>query len=203
MNVTFEALQAGAMDVVQKPDLALLARPSAAQTRLLETLRAMAGVKVIKRRARKDAPPTGKPAVVVQGTQGAWPAVGARVVDLEIVAIGASAGGPQALAVVLSALPASYRCPIVVTQHMVEGFITSAAKWPAERCQLNVKIAAPGEILRAGTVYFAPDHGHLRISRQSNHGSKGLIASIGSDAAIGGFRPAVNALLLTSQPNMS
>ena len=101
MNVTFEALQAGAMDVVQKPDLALLARPSAAQTRLLETLRAMAGVKVIKRRARKDAPPTGKPAVVLQGTQGAWPAVGARVVDLEIVAIGASAGGPQALAVVL------------------------------------------------------------------------------------------------------
>ena len=179
MNVTFDALHAGALDVVQKPELVTLTKDARACERFIETLRAMASVKVIKHRARRAAAPV----IRIHPR---------RIRDLELVAIGASAGGPLALATILGALPADFSLPVVITQHMIKGFIVGATQWLDALCQLTVKVATHGQPLHAGAVYFAPDDGHLRISRAPDNT---LVAQIGDDAAIGGFRPSITALL--------
>jgi two-component system, chemotaxis family, protein-glutamate methylesterase/glutaminase len=181
MNVTFEALGAGALDVVQKPEISMLDTDSRERQHLLSTLRAMAEVKVIKRRRR---------VVPVEPTVVAATKAGR---EIELVAIGASAGGPQALEHILRLLPATYPWPIIVTQHMVVGFMAGATHWLNSRCHLTVKLAVAEEPLRAGVVYFAPDHSHLRLARTSK-GS--LIVKLDYGTPIGGFMPSINRMLL-------
>jgi two-component system, chemotaxis family, protein-glutamate methylesterase/glutaminase len=182
MNVTFDALDAGALDVVQKPTLGIFADGSGELDRLVEKLRAMAEVKVIKRRGRPSkAPPPSAPM-----------RPGNAVAPIELVAIGSSAGGPQALARIVEKLPADYPWPIIVTQHMVEGFIVGAAQWLKAHGKMNVKVAEQGEPLRGGSVYFAPDRAHLRLGRSP---AGALIARIDRDGPIGGFQPSVSAML--------
>jgi two-component system chemotaxis response regulator CheB len=104
----------------------------------------------------------------------------------EVVAIAASTGGPGALHRILAALPATFPAPILVVQHIAEGFAEGLARWLGGATPLGVRVAASGEPLRAGTVYVAPDHAHLGVA-------EGRIAL--SDApAVEGFRPSGSVL---------
>ena len=73
-----------------------------------------------------------------------------------VVAIGASTGGPPALAAILRELPADLGVAIVVVQHMAEGFLEGLARWLDESAELSVGVAKDGERLVAGNVYLAP-----------------------------------------------
>lgn len=135
----FDALQEGALDV-SPADLdsgAIVAR-----------LRILAGVKVFRRRPTPIAPASLTP-----------PENGQR----RVVAIGASTGGPQALAQLLSSLSPSFPLPIVCVQHIGNGFLNGLVEWLSSRCRLRVQVAQSGEQLQPGNVYFAPDDHHLRI----------------------------------------
>ncbi len=96
------------------------------------------------------------------------PTVSEGTVDL--VAIGASTGGPQALAHLLGALPIDFAPAIVVVQHMADGFIEGLASWLDTLCALPVGIATDGCRLSGGTVTIAPGarnlivNDHLRVS---------------------------------------
>ncbi len=81
----------------------------------------------------------------------------------QLVAIGASTGGPQTLQAILSALPASFPCPILCVQHISHGFLEGLVEWLARSCRLGVRVAQDGEEARAGTIYFAPHDRHLEI----------------------------------------
>jgi two-component system chemotaxis response regulator CheB len=89
---------------------------------------------------------------------------------VDLVVIGASTGGPQALAHLLGALPIGFAPAIVVVQHMADGFIEGLASWLDTLCALPVAIATDGCRLRGGTVTIAPGgrnlivNDHLRIS---------------------------------------
>ncbi len=80
-----------------------------------------------------------------------------------LVAIGASAGGPAALATLLGALPADFSAAVVAVQHVDEAFAQGMAEWLDAQCPLPVRIARAGEAPPPGTVLLAGTNDHLRL----------------------------------------
>ena len=81
-----------------------------------------------------------------------------------LVAIGASAGGPAALATLLGALPADFGAAVVAVQHVDEAFAQGMAEWLNAQCQLPVRLARTGEVPEAGAVVLAGTNDHLRLT---------------------------------------
>jgi two-component system, chemotaxis family, protein-glutamate methylesterase/glutaminase len=107
----------------------------------------------------------------------------------EVIAIGASTGGPQALSELLLALPPDFPVPIVVVQHIVPGFTASLTAWLASLLLLKVDLASDLMALGAG-VHFAPSGQHLLV-RMGSHGPHLRLAD---DSAYRGHRPSVSRL---------
>jgi two-component system chemotaxis response regulator CheB len=80
-----------------------------------------------------------------------------------IVAIGASTGGPPALATILSELPLDLPAAVLVVQHMAEGFVEGLARWLDGVCPLPVVVAVDGERLQPGQVYLAPANQNMIV----------------------------------------
>jgi two-component system chemotaxis response regulator CheB len=183
LGIAMNALKAGALTVVEKP-----AGPSAASYESLAgtiatQLYIMSQVPVIRRRAAPVAPrPPGHPAFSE--------AIGAR-----LVAIGASTGGPPALAAILGALKPSFPAPILVVQHMGAPFMEGFAAWLGGQTKLRVKLAENREIPVAGTVYVAPGDRHLEITT-------GNLLRLSADPPLASQRPAAN-FLFTSLARLS
>jgi len=94
-----------------------------------------------------------------------------------LVTVGASAGGPGALATVLSALPKTYRGTIVVLQHVDAQFAVGMASWLGEQIALPVDVAKEGDTLAPGMVVLAAgDDVHLTL------GAAGLLRYVRADA---------------------
>lgn len=86
----------------------------------------------------------------------------------DIVVIGSSWGGLGALRVVLGALPADFRLPVVIAQHRsVDSRDEGLASYYAARCQLRVCTVEDKQPIEQGAVYFAPPDYHLLIEEQS------------------------------------
>ncbi|HXC93829.1 MAG TPA: chemotaxis response regulator protein-glutamate methylesterase [Geobacteraceae bacterium] len=86
----------------------------------------------------------------------------------EAVFIGISTGGPPALQSILSAIPAAFRVPIFIVQHMPVGFTASLAARLNRTCAISVKEAEDDEIALPGTAYVAPGGKHLKIKRSAD-----------------------------------
>ena len=95
------------------------------------------------------------------------PAVPSRHFGLggQLVVIGASSGGPHALASVLSALPLDFPAPVVVVQHVDPLFAPELAQWIDKQCPLTVRMAEEGDALKAGEVLVAKGGEHLYMGR--------------------------------------
>jgi len=93
----------------------------------------------------------------------------ARQTDTEVVLIGTSTGGPPALQVILTKIPANYPCPILVVQHMSAGFTGPLAERLDRLCPLRVKEVTDGDRLEPGTVYIAAAGRHLKVCRRSGN----------------------------------
>jgi two-component system, chemotaxis family, protein-glutamate methylesterase/glutaminase len=171
IQTSMTALRAGALAVLQKlvgPESPDFERES---RHLRDTLKAMAGVKVVRHwPPRVSAPPSR-----------AVPAVGART-QPAVIAIAASTGGPAALHRIFSELPADFPLPILVVQHIALGFAEGMAKWLDSVTRLKVKVAEEGELLSPGTVYVAPDDRHLGVTADGR-------VQVSNAAPVGGFRP--------------
>jgi two-component system chemotaxis response regulator CheB len=187
LRAGFRAIEAGALAVIDKPVGLSHADFESIRTQLVGTVRAMAEIKVIRRTAGRV--PGAKSHAVPAATAAAGLAKSVSVP--EIVGIGASTGGPQALRTILSVLPGDFPVPMVVVQHMSRGFVTGLTRWLTESTRLEVKVAEDFEPLAPGHVYFAPDGFHLLVRRSSGH----LLARLGDDAPVSGFRPAVTPLM--------
>lgn len=171
IQTSMSALRAGALAVLQKlvgPESPDFERES---RHLRDTLKAMAGVKVVRH----------WPARTPLTPSRSMPAVGARSRPT-VVAIAASTGGPAALHRILSELPGDFPLPILVVQHIALGFAQGMAGWLDSVTPLKVKVAEEGELLKRGTVYIAPDDRHLGVS------ADGLV-QVSNTAPVGGFRP--------------
>jgi two-component system chemotaxis response regulator CheB len=83
--------------------------------------------------------------------------------DIDVVAIGASAGGVAALPAVLSALPAGFPAAVVVVQHLDPHYRSFLASVLARASRLPVREAGSGDVVRPGVVYVAPPNAHLEL----------------------------------------
>lgn len=148
---TFNAIQAGALDVLQKPTSVNHPDFAALREKLVTTVKLMAEVKVIRHYRSPMA----------QRGAGERPKVGR---PYALLAIGASTGGPAALNSILKELPAGFPLPVLVVQHMTTGFTAGLVSWLQLESRLKIKIAEDGEYLRGGVVYVAPDDTHLLVA---------------------------------------
>jgi two-component system response regulator WspF len=107
-----------------------------------------------------------------------------------LVALGASTGGPEALARVLAALPADLPAAVVVAQHIGAEFAPSLAAWLQGRTRLRVRLATPGDALVPGEVRLAATDDHLVVD------AGGRLACTREPASCP-YRPSVDALFLS------
>lgn len=186
LNMSFKALEAGALSVLEKPKNISSAEFEQSRKQIVETIRSMAGIKVFKRRYNTQSISSTPQTEVVKELKKT-----AKLPHFEILAIGTSVGGPQVLKKILIELPHDFPIPIVIVQHMTQGFITGFTKWLNDSTPLNVKEATKGEILEKATVYFAPDNFHFEIDREYGN----LIAKLIKSPAVSGFCPSATVLL--------
>ena len=145
----YDAMGAGALDAVNTPELGDDDGLSGGAA-LLDKLARVARLVV------RDAPgESGEPGAARRGAVAGAPALP------PMVAIGASTGGPQALAEVLAHLPSELAAPVVIVQHVDVGFAPGLASWLGQRSALEVEIARPGSTLRPGVVLLAATNDHL------------------------------------------
>lgn len=109
----------------------------------------------------------------------------------DVIAIGSSTGGPQALFAVLSALKADVKQPILITQHMPPTFTTILAEHVSKASGRVTKEAVEGEVIEAGKIYIAPGDYHMRV--KSNGLKKTLHIDQGPQENF--CRPAVDPML--------
>lgn len=146
---TFLALEAGAVAALDKPDAPGSPGYEASASAIRQMVRLMAEVKVVRRRRSAETP--------------ALPTVLPRPRDVRVVAIGASTGGPRAIAEILSGLPKAYPAPLLIVQHIAAGFVQGMSEWLRGRTELCVQVASDGEPMVPGRAYLAPDGSHMGI----------------------------------------
>lgn len=158
LNTTFNAIKAGALDVIAKPVGQAYHEFEPMRSRLIDTVKLMAGVKVVRRRSVLPSPGT---APVQHNGQpiapGAHPGVA-------VIVIGASTGGPAALNTLFKMLPSSLPAPVVVVQHMTIGFTEGLVSWLRQESHLPIVLATHNQRVRPGEIYFAPDDQHLEFA---------------------------------------
>ena len=108
----------------------------------------------------------------------------------EIIAIGISTGGPDALRVVFSQLDPDLAVPIVVVQHMPAGFTNEFAKSLDRFCPLEVKEAEDGDAIRPGRILIAQGNRHLEVERKNG----AAVAHLSDAPQVSGHRPSADVL---------
>lgn len=100
--------------------------------------------------------------------------------EFRVLAIGASTGGPMVLQTILSRFPADFPIPVLVVQHVAQGFIQWFADWLAQACSVHIQVATHGERIAPGHVYLAPDGAHMTV----DHAGKLLLQMQSSESGI-------------------
>lgn len=150
---TLQALDLGAVDFVLKFTPGVTMDPESLAREIVEKTRLAAGIQVVRLLGRPRESFEQKPA----------PPSFAGGMLPGIVVIGASTGGPMALRELLAQLPAAFRAPIIIVQHIPAFFTSVLASQLNRYCQLPVREAEDGEALTPGVVYVAPGGYHLLL----------------------------------------
>ena len=197
VRLSFEALDSGALAVLAKPTGPTAPDFSQRAAEIVGTVKTMAGVRVVRRRpklrpgaapaatplrasAAAPAAPAGAPPAVVS----ARPAVRRKI---DIVAIGSSTGGPDALGKIIGALPGDAPVPIVIVQHITVGFHQGLVDWLNNVTPLRVRLGADGESLAPGDVVIAPGEHQMAVAA-------GRRLKLTSEGPVGGHRPSATYL---------
>jgi two-component system, chemotaxis family, protein-glutamate methylesterase/glutaminase len=181
-----KALDLGAAEVLTKPRLDSPVARAEAAVRIGDALRAAVSSRSASRKRVSVVPPGEKLSADV-----VLPRLPPRSIPTTdpIVAIGASTGGTGALQSILTALPVSAPA-IAIVQHMPEHFTRAFAQRLDSLCQIEVREAADGDILRAGLALIAPGNHHMVLRR---HGTQYRV-SIVDGPYVGRHRPSVDVL---------
>jgi two-component system chemotaxis response regulator CheB len=188
-DLVFQAVRRGALDLAEKPG-----GSDQEGAALRAHVRRLAVVPVVRHVAGRlqqgTDPPRGRIATPVAGvpTVTAGPtATHTPTKRKRVVAIGASAGGPKAVAAVLAQLPADFPLCVAVVQHLPSGFAASFARFLEGVTRMRVQLVDRALDAQPGTVYVAPDNKHLVVT------SAGCF--VGYDGnPYGGHKPSVSVL---------
>jgi len=161
VNRSMEALQAGALTVVEKPSIDSTAAYQAMARKLCDQFVNLSTVKVVRQRfggaialRRMASMPSPRPAPVVRTP---------LANGIAMVGIVASTGGPPAVATILRGFGNSFPVPVLVVQHMGASFLEGYASWLGTACNLEVELGKDGVEPLPGRVYVGPGRHHLTI----------------------------------------
>lgn len=159
---TMQALDAGAVDFVLKFTPGIAVDPEALAREIATKVRLAARIQVVRLLERVRGGGSAQPAMAATSSAAATPQLPGSMLA-GMVIIGASTGGPLALRELLGELPAGFRAPVVVVQHIPAFFTSVLASQLNRYCQLPVREASNGEILTPGIVYIAPGGYHFLL----------------------------------------
>lgn len=181
VEVALQAVKAGALTVIAKPSGPATPGFQAQSDRIVRLVKALAEVKVVRQHRRRPSRRT------IDDHGGELPRR-PRQHDhrVKVVGVAASTGGPAALYRFLEQLPRTLGIPVLVVQHIADGFVDGLARWLGGGTLLPVGVAKGGSPLRPGEVYLAPDGHHLEVGPNE--------IRLSSAAHDGGFRPSANVL---------
>jgi two-component system chemotaxis response regulator CheB len=124
---------------------------------LIRLVRAMSEVKVVRRRENLLRSASGEPRIT------ATPSAPSSSGRIDLVAIGASTGGPPVLQTIFNGLQRPFPVPIVVVQHLSRGFQKSLVSWLADSTRMCISVGEHGMPLERGVIYLAPDDRHMTV----------------------------------------
>lgn len=176
----FKLIEAGALTAVPKPLTSTSCDFAAMSKRLVQTVKDMAGVKVVRRW------PKAKPKGKTVGT--------AQFGHIDVVGIGASTGGPTVIHQILKDLPQDFPIPIIVVQHIAPGFGPGMVDWLSKTLKLKIKLAEQDEVIKAGVVYLGQDDKHLSVAKNGR-------LTLSSEEPDFGHRPSVGRLFRSLADN--
>lgn len=179
------ATESGALWIIEKPPGFGHPDYESIRLELINTVRAMTGMKLIKRRHIASNQEQKKRTEYSSTSASSFDSL-----PCEIIALGSSTGGPQAMLQIFSKLPADFQVPIVVVQHISKGFTEGLVEWLQANTLIDIKIAEHGEVLQKGTIYFAKENFHLVVQRRNHQ----LTAQLLQSPAIKLFRPSATPL---------
>jgi two-component system chemotaxis response regulator CheB len=177
---TFRALEAGAVAIVRKPSGPGCPEYQAVAGTLATTVKLMAEIRLVKRWSGRWS----------GSSAPAEPAAGAfapssRTID--VVALGASTGGPPVIRTILSGLGRNFPIPLLVVQHMTPGFQEGMVRWMQQAAGFPISVARAGEPICPCHAYLAPDGFHMGVD------PVGRIL-LSRDAPERGLRPSISFL---------
>jgi len=154
-ELVMQALDAGAVDVVQKPTALATDKVYEIADELVAKVKSVAAAKA-------------RPALVASPFDRAPKIVPPRAGKTDIVVIGVSTGGPQALKQIIPQLPAAFPVPVAMVLHMPAGYTELFARSLGEVSWLTVTEARDGDVLRPGLALLAPAGYHLSFVRRED-----------------------------------
>ncbi|NOU16946.1 MAG: chemotaxis-specific protein-glutamate methyltransferase CheB [Bacteroidales bacterium] len=173
---SFDMIAEGALAVIKKPPSVDHPEFKKEAQGLIQTLKLMSEVKLVRRIAHSTRE-NGLVKPIIEKEI-------SKESEIQIVAIGASTGGPLVLQKILSGLPKNIPVPLLIVQHISQGFTEGFVEWLNNTTNFPVHIASHGEFPLAGHGYVAPDNFHMGVERGprivlSNHGlENGLRPSV-------------------------
>ena len=183
-EAAIRSLELGAVDVVEKPRYEVREGLSNLSELIIDKVKGAALAQVASPAMRFFEHNVDKPGVisVIQEKLGRAPLQ-------QLVAIGASTGGPQAIRQVLQVLPVSMP-PVLVVQHITPSFTESFAKSLDAHCQLSVQVGQDGVVPETGNVYIAPGDRHMLLSRSGTD----YVLTLADHDRVNRHRPSVDEL---------
>jgi two-component system chemotaxis response regulator CheB len=179
---TFEALELGAADFVEKPSGEISRDLDKKSEEIRRKIRIVAAGNLASLTLRRAQPVALRPSVKKS------PETSPKA----IVVIGVSTGGPRTLMDIIPALPPDLGAPVLIVQHMPEKFTPGFAERMDKHCVLSVKEAQRGEGLRDNVVYVAPGGKHLTLTGDADKGVTAIFSRPSADELVA---PSVNKAL--------
>ena len=157
IQITMDALAAGALSVIEKPTGIGHINENNKKDKLITMIKVLSEVKVVTR----------KPAIVSKTPIKSLkykrlPSL-KKFNNKKVVAVGISSGGPQVLEKIFSKITGQFPYPILVVQHITESFLEGLVSWLGRLSMIPVHIATDTETILPGHIYFAPDHHNMGI----------------------------------------
>ncbi len=196
--MTMKALELGAFDFIPKPQEGnMLGNQKKIETAIVPMIRAFRKKPRLAGRVKPVSPvarPGARGAAFAKGTpvSARRPTFKGRQAKSEIIAIGISTGGPNALAVMLPMIPKNIGVPILIVQHMPPMFTQSLAHSLAGKSQVDVREAKQGEPIVPNTAYIAPGGKQMKIVAGAD--GKSRVIKITDAPPENGCKPSVDYL---------
>jgi two-component system chemotaxis response regulator CheB len=176
---SFRALEAGAIAICEKPRGLTHPQYQTQARKIVQTVKMVSEVTVV----RRWKPAGGSASHPVEEIP-QWSSEAPR---LEMVALGASTGGPPVLREILSGLTGHFPAPVLIVQHIAPGFLPGLVEWLSTSTGVSVEIACEGTIAQPGRAYVAPDAVQMEVRRQCG-------IHLARSATVNGMCPSVSAL---------